>query len=647
MSIPDIGPIFGNEDAYIYGKVAGTVVGIGTSIAIGAFGPGLVQCGSLGAKLLVAWEVTNAVGDVATAAKHYSEGNFGWGDALGLVGAGLSMKNLGSIQCFVYPTPLGLHWEYFATPSASGHFHPVQTQLVHWLSVGTAAMVIGRVMSRRHRKRREELETDCELHDRDRIYSELRDEPLPLHSSSPVAKEREPLMVSHRSTSASTNDDDRDQLFATGSAWADSGATGTASVSSSHRVAGAKVLRAPDSALTRRETKPSRKWSLISVLLLLFGGFCYWQGLSGFIPGRSDSAQATSSVHPRVEKRLVTAPIGSMRLGRRIIGENPQLAGQDIPNVEPNPAITRHVSLFGPMGEGWFTADCLFSLAEIEQLGLIEGETVDFSVSHIELDKPLLVKSIRACPEIEPDDGTGRRVVTAIYRHLARDLIDVQIEGEPEPIGCTPGHPFWSVNRDEFVPAVNLQPGEWVKTAYERTARVISLAPRGPPSGDGKADTAEVVYNLEVSGQHVYHVGTSGIVVHNVGCDDVMDLAGGKSSKFIHDEFVQKVRPGAKEKVFETPWSTGKGLGSRKFDDYDETTSTAFEGNTTPWSRMNHDQLSRKLNQVGSDFALSKTEKAIKKIIWFGTEELPTSGIGARLREALHQSGIAYWVVRP
>jgi hypothetical protein len=36
------------------------------------------------------------------------------------------------------------------------------------------------------------------------------------------------------------------------------------------------------------------------------------------------------------------------------------------------------------------------------------------------------------------------------------------------------------------------------------------------------------------------------------------------------------------EVAFETPWSQGKGLGSRKFDDFDFTTGTAFEGNTTP-----------------------------------------------------------------
>jgi hypothetical protein len=119
------------------------------------------------------------------------------------------------------------------------------------------------------------------------------------------------------------------------------------------------------------------------------------------------------------------------------------------------------------------------------------------------------------------------------------------------------------------------------------------------------------------------------------------------SARNVHDQFVQQVRPGAKEVVFETPWSEGKGLGSRKFDDFDPKTGTAFEGNTTPWSRMTQEQLSRKLDQAGSDFTLLKTSPDIKRIIWFGTEELPKTGLGGQLREALQNAGIPYWVVKP
>jgi hypothetical protein len=121
----------------------------------------------------------------------------------------------------------------------------------------------------------------------------------------------------------------------------------------------------------------------------------------------------------------------------------------------------------------------------------------------------------------------------------------------------------------------------------------------------------------------------------------------GISSKFLHDEYVDWVRPGARELTFETPWSASRGLGTRKFDDYDVRTLTGFEGNTTPWSEMTQQQLSRKLEQVGSDWALLRTDPTVQRIVWFGTDPLPTTGLGAQIREALEQAGIQYWVVMP
>ena len=120
------------------------------------------------------------------------------------------------------------------------------------------------------------------------------------------------------------------------------------------------------------------------------------------------------------------------------------------------------------------------------------------------------------------------------------------------------------------------------------------------------------------------------------------------SARAVHDQYVRKVRPGAKERVFETPWSQGKGLGGRKFDDFDDATGTAFEANTTPWSQMTQEQLSRKLDQVGADLAILRQKNGpVKRIVWFGTEQLPKGGLGGQLREALQKAGIEYWVVTP
>jgi hypothetical protein len=121
-----------------------------------------------------------------------------------------------------------------------------------------------------------------------------------------------------------------------------------------------------------------------------------------------------------------------------------------------------------------------------------------------------------------------------------------------------------------------------------------------------------------------------------------------KTSKFLHDEFAQKVLgQRAQEKVFSTPWSADRGLGTRKLDHWIKESGTGFEFNTTPWSKMTQEQLSRKLDQVGSDYALLRTNPEVNKIIWVGTEPFPRSGLGAQLEKALKDAGISYWVVKP
>jgi RHS repeat-associated protein len=116
----------------------------------------------------------------------------------------------------------------------------------------------------------------------------------------------------------------------------------------------------------------------------------------------------------------------------------------------------------------------------------------------------------------------------------------------------------------------------------------------------------------------------------------------------LHNEYASWVLGSkARQRTFKTPWSASHGLGTRRFDGFDRATGTFFEANTIPWSQVSQKQLSRKLAQVSSDFALMRTNPEVRRIVWFGTEELPATGLGQQLREALARSGISYWVVRP
>ena len=93
-------------------------------------------------------------------------------------------------------------------------------------------------------------------------------------------------------------------------------------------------------------------------------------------------------------------------------------------------------------------------------------------------------------------------------------MLDLSIEGEPRPVGVTANHPFWSEDRREFVSACDLRNGELLRTSAGTFTTVVGTVWR-----PGLHD----VYNLQVDSEHVYHVGTTGVLVHN-SCN--LDLGG-------------------------------------------------------------------------------------------------------------------------
>ncbi|MFV0446671.1 MAG: polymorphic toxin-type HINT domain-containing protein, partial [Planctomycetaceae bacterium] len=116
------------------------------------------------------------------------------------------------------------------------------------------------------------------------------------------------------------------------------------------------------------------------------------------------------------------------------------------------------------------------------------------------------VLGIGECPQVSPRPGPEFQLVTATYRHQSKRVLDVQIAGNPAPLGTTANHPFWSADRQDFVRADELAVGEHLQNADGSLTTVTSVTER-----PGLQD----VFNLEVQTEHVYHVAQSGVLVHN------------------------------------------------------------------------------------------------------------------------------------
>ena len=241
--------------------------------------------------------------------------------------------------------------------------------------------------------------------------------------------------------------------------------------------------------------------------LLLFTGFCFLKAGAGLVSDSSDLSltEVEAAIPARITpQRLQTTPIQKMRAGMRVLGRNPdRWDTQSV--IEPDPVSWRLVSVrMEQQQPGQFVlGQLLRPLSWIRQNDALPGAVIQLEIPEIHVAGDAEVLSIADCPPIRRGPGS---VVTGTFQHVSDEVISVFVEGEPEPIGTTSQHPFWSRDRNAFVPAGELRIGEELKTALGTSTRVTSIEIRAGP---------ETVYGLEVAGEHVYQITNAGLLVHN------------------------------------------------------------------------------------------------------------------------------------
>ena len=130
--------------------------------------------------------------------------------------------------------------------------------------------------------------------------------------------------------------------------------------------------------------------------------------------------------------------------------------------------------------------------------------TIDLNLPEMGAYGTAVVTEIAPCPSVRSGHGS---VVTATFAHPPDvGVLNILFEGESTPIGVTENHPFWSVDRQEFLAIGDMELGENVMTFAGDPRRIRSKLARPDP---------EVVFNLEVYGEHVYFIGEQGILAHN------------------------------------------------------------------------------------------------------------------------------------
>ena len=215
--------------------------------------------------------------------------------------------------------------------------------------------------------------------------------------------------------------------------------------------------------------------------------------------GQPQSISSTSAIKPCVR------PIVEYRVGFAVLTDELRGGHDTALGDKVVPESWRHLILKARKRDRSFAdVELLRPLSWLEEHRARIGGRVEISVPECGIEGEAHVLDIRLCPLLQPTPP-GYRTVTGTFRHQSAHVFDLFVDGEDEPIGTTANHPFWSEDRHEFVRADTLRPGEHL-LANNMPVAVSSIVPRAGP---------EPVFNLEVFGDHTYHVGSSPILVHN------------------------------------------------------------------------------------------------------------------------------------
>ena len=227
---------------------------------------------------------------------------------------------------------------------------------------------------------------------------------------------------------------------------------------------------------------------------------CLIVGVVFAIRATTGRALATSTGS---DSSVTHIPIERIQLGQRVVGRNP-IRGDTQTASEITVSNWCRIDLESEHGG---LVSFLRPKSWLVLQGVTEGDCYHLDMKEIGVDGPVRVLQITDCPPIEPDDGTGRSVVTGTMQHTAANILSIKIEGEEGPLGVTTTHPIWSADRNCFVSAGELKIGERLRRENGTIVQVTRISPhRGPP---------QTVYNLEVDGEHVYCVSNGGLLVHN------------------------------------------------------------------------------------------------------------------------------------
>ena len=275
--------------------------------------------------------------------------------------------------------------------------------------------------------------------------------------------------------------------------------------------------------IEKRQPTVSRKGSsLLATTWLLSCIALGCLALSGLFGGQADRSSDTNLVKPSAltavasevsDSPYVTKSIRDIRIGERVLAHSPEVTEQERRQaIEPD-SSWQHLQLeMKKADDSILKIELLRPREWVVSHNAYAGTTIHLDLEEMGASGPARVVNIGRAPPIARGSG---EVVTGTFSHSAGNVINLYVDGLDHPIGTTDNHPFWSEDRQAFIPAGDLQSGERLRTENGNLLAVIISSP----------SAADAVFNLEVNTEHVYFASRAGLLVHNSYLNDAAGSA--------------------------------------------------------------------------------------------------------------------------
>ncbi|ADG67278.1 hypothetical protein Plim_1444 [Planctopirus limnophila DSM 3776] len=229
---------------------------------------------------------------------------------------------------------------------------------------------------------------------------------------------------------------------------------------------------------------------------------------NGICPSSEPGVSEQSFSRSVDAKEYASLPIETISLGSRVVASNPHPWEFDSRWEEPESDSWRTIHLEMYKQDGSVIDSQLLRPVEVvESLNLHPGRMILIHADELDVAGMALIKSVSNAPSIA--QGTGRVVIGRFMTREVNELIRLTLS-TGDVVEGTPNHPLWSVDLNDWQAMEMFEAGDYL-AGHEENVLVLSKE---------RVEHTTPVYNLEVHGEHVYHLTQAGILAHNTYPED-------------------------------------------------------------------------------------------------------------------------------